>query len=203
MTRPTPMVSSDRGKSWAQVKGLPDNARPIADRTDPQKFYALDFNTGALLLSTDAGGSFAITQTSGLPPDVKSDEPTWHEAAWPLMATPTKTRDLWLVSKSGLFHSTDAGRSFAKVPSELRVEALGFGKAPLGQTDPALFAIGTMHELKAIWRSDDSGRSWVRVNDDQHQYGTRFRCISGDARIFGRVYVGTDGRGIVYGNPAR
>jgi len=117
------------------------------------------------------------------------------------MATPTKTGDLWLVSKTGLFHSMDAGKSFAKVPSDLHVEVLGFGKAAAGRSDPALFAIGTMHGLKAIWRSDYSGRDWVRINDEQHQYGTRFRCITGDPRVFGRAYVGTDGRGVLYADP--
>jgi hypothetical protein len=58
-----------------------------------------------------------------------------------------------------------------------------------------------MEGIKAIWRSDDMAMTWVRANDDQHQYGTRFRCIAGDPRIFGRVYIGTDGRGAFYGQP--
>jgi xyloglucan-specific exo-beta-1,4-glucanase len=45
--------------------------------------------------------------------------------------------------------------------------------------------------------------TWLRLNDDQHEYGRRYRVIAGDPRIFGRVYVGTDGRGIVYGDIAR
>ena len=84
----------------------------------------------------------------------------------------------------------------------MRVDALSFGKAPEGIDYPALFAIGSKDALKGIWRSDDAGASWLRVNDDRHQYGTRFRCISGDPRVFGRVYVGTDGRGILYGDRA-
>jgi len=44
--------------------------------------------------------------------------------------------------------------------------------------------------------------SAARVNDDRHQYGNRFRCITGDPRIYGRVYAGTEGRGIVYGDRA-
>jgi hypothetical protein len=76
----------------------------------------------------------------------------------------------------------------------------GFGKAPPGKTYPALFAAGTLNNITGIFRSDDAGRTWVRINDDQHQYGTRFRCLCGDPRVFGRVYVGTDGRGIVYGD---
>ena len=201
VSRPTPGISRDGGKSWTPVKGLPANARPIADRTDAQKFYALDFDGGAFFVSIDGGATFSRAESSGLPDDIKPDEPTWHEAAWPLMATPTKTGDLWLVSKTGLFHSMDAGKSFAKVPSDLHVEVLGFGKAAAGRSDPALFAIGTMHGLKAIWRSDYSGRDWVRINDEQHQYGTRFRCITGDPRVFGRAYVGTDGRGVLYADP--
>jgi len=34
-------------------------------------------------------------------------------------------------------------------------------------------------------------------------FTTLFRCIAGDPRVFGRVYVGTDGRGILVGEPAR
>jgi hypothetical protein len=55
---------------------------------------------------------------------------------------------------------------------------------------------------QGLFRSDDVSATWVRINDDRHQYGNRFRCITGDPRIYGRVYVGTDGRGIVYGDRA-
>jgi hypothetical protein len=79
---------------------------------------------------------------------------------------------------------------------------LDFGKAPPGRSYPALFAIGTRADLRAVWRSDDAGASWIRVNDAAHEWGRRFRCIAGDPRVFGRVYVGTDGRGILYGEPA-
>lgn len=56
--------------------------------------------------------------------------------------------------------------------------------------------------MRAIWRSDDQGATWLRLNDELHQWGQRFRCLAADPRIFGRVYVGTDGRGILYGEPA-
>jgi hypothetical protein len=65
-----------------------------------------------------------------------------------------------------------------------------------------LFAIGERGDLRAIWSSDDVGVTWMRVNDSQHEYGRRFRRVAGDPRVFGRVYVGTDGRGIAYGEPA-
>jgi hypothetical protein len=81
----------------------------------------------------------------------------------------------------------------------LAVRALAFGKPKRDGDYPTLFAIGQRGNLTAIWRSDDIGTRWVRINDPDHEYGRRFRVISGDPRVFGRVYVGTDGRGLLYG----
>ena len=39
----------------------------------------------------------------------------------------------------------------------------------------------------------------MRINDDQHQYGY-ISHVTGDPRIYGRVYFATGGRGIVYGD---
>jgi hypothetical protein len=51
-----------------------------------------------------------------------------------------------------------------------------------------------------VYRSDNAGEHWVRINDDQHQYGLMLQ-IAGDPRVYGRVYLGTHGRGILYGEP--
>ena len=44
------------------------------------------------------------------------------------------------------------------------------------------------------------GATWVLINDDQHRYGW-ISMIIGDPRTYGRVYLGTGGRGIIYGDP--
>ena len=203
MTPPKPVVTLDRGKSWRAVSGLPPEGRPVADRVDPRRFYAIDFATGLVYESRDGSTHFRALQTKGLPSDLLADKPHWREGAWPLMATPDRPGDLWFVSRKGLFHSADGGHSFTQNKSGLAVEALGFGKAPAAKHYPALFAIGAKDGVVAIWRSDNAGRSWMRVNDGKHEYARAFRCITGDPRVFGRVYVGTDGRGIVYGEPVK
>ena len=200
-----PQITRDSGKTWTPVTGLPPTARPIADKVNASRFYALDFETGKLYASTDGGATFAATPTVGLPADIKADRPRGSEDAWPFHATDSKEGDLWLVSAQGLYHSPDSGRTFAPAAgnSSVRVEAISFGKAPAGSTYPALFALGRQGETRAIWRSDNQGASWLRLNDERHQWGGRFRCLAADPRVFGRVYVGTDGRGILYGEPAQ
>lgn len=199
----TPQVvwSRDRGRTWKPTTGLPMLLRPVADRKDPMLLYALDFRTGVWHVSVDGAESFAAVPSTGLPATSAEDRSTWREAAFPLKATPDHEGDLWFVSRSGLYNSRDGGQRFDRIDGGLSVEMLDFGKSPAGSTYPALFAIGTRGDVRGVFRSDDRGRSWVRVNDDQHEYGRRFRAIAGDPRVFGRVYVATDGRGVVYGEP--
>jgi len=196
-----PSLTLDRGQSWHTVQGLPAFAHAVADRVDPKRFYALDFEHSRMLGSEDGGASFAALASRGLP-DLHAEQARRPETPWPLLATPGTARDLWLVSREGLYHSIDGGRRFALRRSDLAVTALAFGKPKADGDYPTLYAIGSRRALTAIWRSDDAGTSWSRINDAEHEYGRRFRVIAGDPRVFGRVYVGTDGRGLFYGEPA-
>jgi len=198
---PVPMITHDLGRSWRGVVGAPTASRLVADRQDAQRFYALDFDASAIVASHDGGSTFTRLPTHGLPA-MSAQRPTSPESPWPLYATPGRSGDLWITSADGLFHSTDGGRSFRRPGGGLTAEALGFGKPPPHGAYPTLFAIGSKGRERAIWRSTDRGASWLRINDARHEYGRRFRSISGDPRVFGRVYVGTDGRGVVYGEPS-
>src|SRR5262249_5219851 len=54
---PIAIVSRD-GVHWDLAKDLPAGTRPIADRVNGKRFYAIDFSGGALYVSNDAGTSF-------------------------------------------------------------------------------------------------------------------------------------------------
>jgi hypothetical protein len=111
---------------------------------------------------------------------------------------PGKEGDIWLAGgTNGLFHSTNSGTSFTKVATTTEALNIAFGKAAPGQSTMALFLIGTVDGVKGVFRSDNAGGAWVRINDDQHQYGNIGEAITGDPRVFGRVYLGTNGRGIL------
>jgi xyloglucan-specific exo-beta-1,4-glucanase len=184
-------VSFDDGGSWSPVVGLPAGARVGSDRVNPNRFYG--FANGVFYLSTDAGASFAATTAAGLPASAR------------FKATPNCQGDVWLAGGSadtvyGLWHSTDAGTSFTRVPSVEQADSIGFGKAARGR-DMALYTNAQIAGVRGLYRSDDRGATWIRINDDAHQYGIAGIAITGDPRIFGRVYIGTNGRGIIYGDP--
>jgi photosystem II stability/assembly factor-like uncharacterized protein len=186
------------GAGWTSSKGPPSGVRVISDRVNPKKFYGYDPGSGAMFVSTDGGVTFSAGAT-GLPQDVGN-------LGWTAEAHPKAVfgieGDLWLpFPTAGLYHSTDSGASFTKIGSISSAPLVGFGMAAPGATYPAIYIVGTVGGVYGFYRSIDEGNTWTRINDDAHQYGYIF-SISGDPRIYGRVYLGTGGRGILYGDIA-
>ena len=160
----------------------------LSDRVAPGRFYALDTRNGTLYRSDDGAAHFFVKH-EGLP----------HGR---LFVSPASEGDLWIASgDQGIERSTDGGATFTPVPGMPNCWTLGFGKPAPGHTYPALYAVGMIGSTKGVYRSDDTGTSWVRINDDQHQYGWIGQTVIGDPRIYGRVYLGTNGRGILYADP--
>jgi photosystem II stability/assembly factor-like uncharacterized protein len=160
---------------------------------NPKKFYAYYPETGQLYISSDGGSSFSL-QCKKLPGKNRSK----------MRPAPCAEGDLWLAAENaGVFRSTDSGATFSKVGSAENALAVGFGKEAPGKTYPAVYIVGTIGGLDGAFRSDDTGATWVRITDDQHQFGPIDRGIIGDPRVYGRAYLMTNGRGIPYGEPAK
>lgn len=184
----SPYLSRDGGRTWSPVQGVP-NLAVTADRVNPLKFYAFNSSNGAVFASTDGGANFA-SAALGLPRN-----------AGVIRAVPGREGDLWLAQSGGLYHSTDSGASFTRLANIQSAAAVGFGKAETDGGYPALYLAGRpVGGVNGIHRSLDGGATWLRINDDAHQYGW-VGTITGDPRVFGRVYIGTNGRGVVMGNP--
>jgi len=56
-----------------------------------------------------------------------------------------------------------------------------------------------MNGVWGLYRSDDGGDTWSRMNDDQHQFGGMGN-LAADQSLYGRVYVSGTGRGLLYSN---
>jgi hypothetical protein len=111
---------------------------------------------------------------------------------------PGRESELWVIAGGVLLNSHDGGLTLRPLPN-VSASQIGFGKEAPGRSLPALFLVGKVSGIEGIFRSDDYGSTWVRINDGRHGYGS-IGVITGDPRIFGRVYIGTFGRGIIYGD---
>ncbi|ONI80543.1 xyloglucanase [Saccharothrix sp. ALI-22-I] len=176
------------GNSWTPSTGIPAGAVVESDRVNPNKFYGLADDT--VYISTDGGATF----TAGGTADVTK-----------LHAVPGYEGHLWLAGEGGLFRSTDSGATLAKGPDWITSAVnIGFGKPREGNTYPALYAVLTIDGKTGVYRADDeAGRGWVHINaDGLHNYGNMGEAITGDPRVYGRVYLGTNGRGILVADPS-
>ena len=182
--------SRDRGATWTAVTGLPVKAAVVGDRIDGRLFYGFDPATGTAYVSTNGGASFTATAT-GLPTGAGKLETVLDRAG-----------HCWLAAGAGgLYRSVDSGLTYFPVTSIDEAYTIGFGKAAPRHRDMAAYTSGKVAGVRGIFRSDDSGASWVRVNDDRHQYASTGEAIAGDPRVYGRVYLSTNGFGIPYGEP--
>jgi hypothetical protein len=183
------------GNSWAGSSGIPAGAIVESDRVDPKTFYG--FKSGKFYVSSDGGATFTASSATGLP---SGDSVRFK-------ALPGVKGDVWLAGGAtdgayGLWHSTDGGASFTKLSNVDQADAIGFGKAATGASYQALYTSAKIGGVRGIFRSIDKGVTWTRVNDDTHQWGWTGAAITGDPRVYGRVYVATNGRGVVYGDTA-
>ena len=202
-----PYVTTDKGASWTAC-ALPKDTRVVADRVNPKRFYGVALFDGRLFESLDGAAHFTarpLVLSDGLPKrggkgnDNRGDRGDDRGGQDRIYATPGREGDLWLAAFHGLYHST--GKDFTRTPAVEQIHAFGFGKAAPGAKCAALYLVGTVQGQRGFFRSTDSGATWLRINDDQHQWGLVLH-ITGDPKKFGRVYLGTHGRGTFYGDPA-
>jgi hypothetical protein len=181
--------STDNGNSWTASTGVPRESIVRSDRVNPKKFYGFSTNDSTFYASANAGVSFtATTKLSGV-------------TSARFRAVPGVEGDLWLAGgTAGLFHSTDGGATFTKISGVTRADDIGYGKAAPGKSYVALYLVGTVGGVRTIYRSDDDAASWVRITNDAQAVVGANAILTGDPRIYGRVYVGTNGRGIFYGD---
>jgi hypothetical protein len=172
----------------------PAGFRPAADRVNPKKFYVLDLKGGQAYYSTDGGAHFTAS-LNGIP-----SMADYEFTSGGIQAVPGIEGDVWITAGKELLHSIDSGKSYETISGIEAAHGIGIGKAAEGKKYPSLYLIGKIGGVAGLFRSDDTGATWSRINDDQHQYGF-IEVITGDPRVPGRVYIGTGGRGILYGEP--
>jgi len=206
-------VSRDCGGSWQKVSSLPIKCKLAADRSKPGAFYAYENSTGTVFSSTDGTASF-------LPSSSKLPNCPWYYRSSirsvPGFAGHVYVSNLHGFGIGGLYKSIDGAKTFLPVAgvdnkrqpitgntSIVSINGFGFGKGSEDRYYPAMYLSGRVKSgsdpVSGIFRSDDGGTSWIRINDAQHHFDSP--VIFGDGRTPLRVHLGTSGRGFIYGDP--
>lgn len=209
------IASQDMGESWQQVRfkdltnlTLDVTDVPIkifSDRNVADRFFGFgDFLEGTRVFCSENGGiSFhEISLDQPLPKQLVAGIDSEQDVE----IRGVSARDgefLFAFNEEGLYHLiyNDQTRSF-KVDKLSKdgdtIKRIGIGKNAPGSSQPTLFTSGLIGGIYGFYRSEDFGHEWIRINDDQTHFGD-IRSISGDPRVYGRVYVATGTRGLVYG----
>jgi hypothetical protein len=138
-------------------------------------------------------------------------------ASWitSMAVNPNAEGDIWLADGNAVYHSTDSGATWKKIPNfasnwgskptwgppEVQgATAVALGKAAKGASySAAVYVVGTINGQWGVYRSDNGGSTWTRFNDDAHQYGG-IGALAADQSIYGRIYFSGTGRGMLYTN---
>ena len=175
--------STDNGTTWTASSGAPKNLPVFSDRVNPKTFYMYDRNAGTVYSSSDSGATFTVLQT-GL------------AKYGALNVAYDAEGSLYLASPQGLYHASK-GAAFAQISSVQNAFAVSEGAPRPNSAQLTLYVGGQVGSVSGIFRSTDGGASWIRIDDAAHEFGY-INVIQGDPRVFGRVYLGTGGRGILY-----
>ena len=201
--------STDGGKSWRHLD-LADAqqiASILVDPRDPNRIFVAvlghPYGTNAergVFRSTDGGASFQKV--------LYKDDRT---GAVDLAFDPRNPRKIYAVlwqaqqgpwengqfsgPNSGLFQSTDGGDTWTPLTGGLPTFAQGLGRIGIGIApgDPSrMYAlVEADRDHGGLYRSDDAGQTWRRVNHEQRVYGrgSDFACVRVDPKNRDVVYA--------------
>jgi len=201
----SPYFTKDGGNTWNRINFFEQNnissnihthlwnrqQALAADSTKEGTFYLYHYEKG-LLLRTDNGGETWQIVNQTLPKGV------WDGAN--VKSVPAMAGEVWLSFKDkGLYHSSNFGQDFIKLPMVEEAQALGFGKSAANSSYSTVFVQGKVNGDSGVFRSTDLGKSWVQIADYPNGYFGKVRVVAGDMNVFGRVFVGTGGNGFLYG----
>ena len=207
--------SADMGVTWTEASGLDgqaQDARIVCDPVNADVFYVLD-QQGVLKKSSDKGMTFSAVGS------VQDDALGLYQSSNGLIRTvPGREGHLWApldqpqewakngsYSENGLAFSEDGGVTWTRLDTVHSAQAVGLGKAADAAEYETIFiwgVAGAEDNPVGIYYSTDRGASFARMNDERHQYGGpgNGAFVQGDMNVFGRVYMSTAGRGLIYGH---
>lgn len=210
------VVSGDGGRTFQIVQIFDPEGNPVenggmkvfADRMDSELFYGFG-ERSEFYISKDGGRTF---RQRTLPVD-------FPEVNFAFIDCANKTEVRGESGKQGVFYMALKENGlwklhYDKEKDDVTVTKLSapkdiFYRVGLGvirpggdylAEDKAIYTAAVIGGAYGFYRSLDDGQSYVRLNDANQMYG-EINSIEGDSRMYGRFYLGTGSRGVLYGEP--
>ncbi len=201
--------STDGGRTWQHL-GLRDGQQIgtiLIDPHDPQRVFAAVLghpygpnSERGVFRSLDGGLTwqkvlYKDENTGALDMAFDPSNPqTIYADMWASRRPPWTTGNAYKRPGSGLYKSTDGGTTWQQLTKGLptweeKLGRIGFGVAP---SDPnRIYALVDSPKLGGLYRSDDAGESWERVNSDERLWGRGddFACVRVHPKDKDTIYI--------------
>jgi len=201
--------STDGGKTWQHL-GLRDGQQIpaiVVNPRDPNRLlvavlghpYGPNDERG-IFRSGDGGKSFEKVlgkdeNTGGMDLALDPSNPDIvYGVLWAARQPPWEVGESFQLSGSGLFKSADGGASWRPLTKGLPTADDGLGRIGLGiapSRPGRIFALVDAPKSGGLYRSDDAGESWERINADSRLWGrgSDFAEVKVDPKNPDLVYV--------------
>lgn len=220
------IVSNDGGRTFRQaaVYDLEKNIvtegclKVFSDRVDNNLFYGFG-NEGRLYVSRDGGYSYYEKKTSAEKKDGTMTE--FPKSDFGYIDTANQTEVRGVAGKQGLFYIATAENGLWKLKYDVTNDSLealkltedndccfrvGLGVGRAGGdyiSEPkAIYFSGIINGEYGFYRTLDECETYARLNSEKQMYG-QINSIDGDKKVFGRFFIATGSRGVLYGEENR
>jgi hypothetical protein len=187
----------DRGKSWKEFPWTSDPKSKtfvVSDKINPKVFYVM---LGKQVLVYTWNGTGFDLKTHATPVLMRAK----------IRVNPLVEGEFLAWGSNKLFLFSDKGAKSVPLTGFSACAMAGWGRPAPGRSNATIFAYGRYGKetVNRIYRSDDSGASWVRVTDDTQHFGgaPSNELLIGDMNTYGRVFFANCGIGMVYGDIER
>ncbi|MBQ5933200.1 MAG: endoglucanase [Lachnospiraceae bacterium] len=210
------VCSRDAGKTWEKSMVLGLNDRPItegyikvfADKCDAHIMYGFG-DRSQLYISKDFGKTFRELPLPNYFPKVdctqidtfNKTEIRCESGRRGVIYMALGKNGLWKLQYNKYTGTLDLNRLTNENECCFRI---GLGIIHPGvdflSENKALYINGVIEGEYGFYRSFNDGKTWERINTDKQMFG-EINSIDADKRVFGRFFLGTANRGLIYGEP--
>ena len=208
------IYTNDLGTTWKKSVVLNIGKKPVenskstlkvlSDRMDADTFYGFG-DDSLIYISRDGARTF---EQISVPKEFPALELGGIDGRMPaeIRVESGKSGVVWIAAGEGglwriSFDKSQSTASFNRVSADGdKIYRQGMGKAAPDSKCQTLYVNGIIDGEYGFFRSLDQGNTWQRINNEKQMYGD-IRSITGDPRDFGRFYIATGSRGVLWGQP--